>query len=142
MTLSNSEKRYLLDTNILSNLVRQPQGIIARHISSVGESNVCTSIIVAAELRYGAAKRASERLTRQLETILALLDVIPFDAPADPAYGQLRATLERRGYTIGANDLLVAAQAQTLGCTLVTDNVPEFAHIPNLKIENWLRDPR
>ena len=60
--------RYLLDTNIVSDLVRRPQGRIAQHIREVGEAQVCTSVIVAAELRYGAAKKGSQRLTGQLES--------------------------------------------------------------------------
>ncbi len=86
--------RYLLDTNVISDLVRKPQGRIVQHIREVGEAQVCTSIIVAAELRYGATKRGSPRLTAQLEAVLGALDVLPFDTPADTAYGSLRARLE------------------------------------------------
>ena len=77
--------RYLLDTNIVSDLVRNPQGRIAEHIHKVGEAQLCTSIIVAAELRYGAAKKKSPRLTAQLEAVLGGLDVLAFEAPADAA---------------------------------------------------------
>lgn len=131
--------RYLLDTNIVSDLVRHPQGRIAEHIRKVGEAQVCTSIIAAAELRYGAAKKGSRRLTAQLETVLGALDVVPFEAPADAAYGLIRARLEQCGTPIGANDLLIAAQALALGCTIVTDNEAEFARIDGLPRENWLR---
>ena len=79
--------RYLLDTNIVSDLIRNPQGRVARHIREVGEAQVCTSIIVAAELRYGATKKGSPRLTAQLEAVLGALDVLPFNAPVDTAYG-------------------------------------------------------
>ena len=82
--------RYLLDTNVLSDLVRNPQGKVARRIRKVGEAQVCTSIIVTAELRYGAAKRGSPRLSAQLEAVLGALEVLPFEAPADAAYGILR----------------------------------------------------
>ena len=61
--------RYLLDTNILSHLVREPAGIVARRIAAVGEAKVCTSLVVACELRFGAAKKGSPRLTAQLEAI-------------------------------------------------------------------------
>ncbi len=132
-------KRYLLDTNVVSDLVRTPQGRVARRIARVGEDRVCTSIIVAAELRYGAAKRGSDRLTTQLQAVLAALDVVPFEAPADETYGSLRARLEREGRPIGGNDLLIAAQAVTLGCTLVTDNEREFGRISEVRLENWLR---
>jgi tRNA(fMet)-specific endonuclease VapC len=135
--------RYLLDTNIVSDLVRNPQGKVAQRIRKVGEAQVCTSIIVAAELRYGAAKKGSPRLSAQMEAVLGALAVLPFETPADATYGRLRTRLEQAGKPIGANDLLVAAQALALGCTIVTDNEKEFAHVRNLPRENWRRqEPR
>ena len=131
--------RYLLDTNIVSDLVRRPQGRTSQRIREVGEAQVCTSIIVAAELRYGAAKRGAPRLSAQLEAVLGALDVLPFEAPADAIYGRLRSGLERIGRSIGGNDLLIAAHAMTLGYAIVTDNEREFARIDNLPCENWLR---
>jgi tRNA(fMet)-specific endonuclease VapC len=131
--------RYLLDTNVVSDLVRSPQGLVARRIEEVGEAAVCTSVIVAAELRVGAARRASARLTAQVEAVLAALDVLPLEVPADAWYGTLRARLERTGQPIGGNDLLIAAHALTLGYVLVTDNEREFVRVADLRIENWLR---
>jgi len=131
--------RYLLDTNIVSDLVRNPQGRVGQHIRKIGEAQVCTSIIVAAELRYGAAKKQSARLTAQLQAVLGALEVLPLEAPADTTYGALRARLEKAGRPIGANDLLIAAQALALGYTIVTDNEKEFAQIKDLPRENWLR---
>lgn len=130
---------YLLDTNIVSDLIRHPQGRVAEQIRAVGETNVCTSSIVAAELRYGATQKASSRLSAQLEAVLAVLELLPFEAPADVAYGELRARLERLGKPIGGNDLLIAAQAVALGYTLVTDNESEFRRIEELSWQNWLR---
>jgi tRNA(fMet)-specific endonuclease VapC len=132
-------KRFLLDTNILSDLVRNPQGRVAERISEVGEDTVCTSIIVAAELRFGAAKKGSERLTNQVERILCVIDIQPFDAPADDAYAQLRAQLEAAGAPIGGNDMLIAAHALATNCAVVTDNEREFCRIAGLTVENWLR---
>jgi tRNA(fMet)-specific endonuclease VapC len=131
--------RYLLDTNTVSDLIRNPQGRVATYIKKVGEERVCTSIIVAAELRYGATKKASARLTNQLEAVLGVLEVVPFEARADATYGLVRTRLEQAGRPIGGNDLLLAAQAITLGYTLVTDNEREFARIEGLSRENWLR---
>jgi tRNA(fMet)-specific endonuclease VapC len=131
--------RHPLDTNVVSDLVRNPQGRVAEHIRKVGEAQVCTSIIVAAELRYGAAKNGSPRLARQLEAVLGALDVLPFAAPADTAYGEIRTRLEQVGRPIGGNDLLIAAQAMALGHTIVTDNEAEFGRIEGLRRENWLR---
>ena len=132
--------RYLLDTNVVSDLVRNPQGRVAQRIRTVGEAEVCTSIIVAAELRYGAAKSGSPRLAAQLDAVLGALDVVPFEAPADVVYGRLRARLEQAGRPIGGNDLIIAAQAVALSCAIVTDNMREFARIDELSCENWLRD--
>lgn len=131
---------YLLDTNVVSDLVRHPRGRAAGRVADVGEETVCTSVIVAAELRYGAAKRGSPRLSAQLEAVLGALDVLPLEPPADRVYGELRARLEQEGRLIGPNDLLIAAQALALGCTLVTDNEREFSRVDGLPIENWLRD--
>jgi tRNA(fMet)-specific endonuclease VapC len=131
--------RYLLDTNIVSDLIRNPQGRVTEHIRQVGEAQVCTSIIVAAELRYGAAKKGSPRLTTQLEAVLGALDVLPFEAPADATYGLIRTRLEQAGTPIGGNDLLIAAQTITLGYTIVTDNEREFARVEGLPRENWIR---
>lgn len=131
--------RYLLDTNAVSDLVRNPAGEITRRIAGIGSGQVCTSIVVAAELRFGAIKRGSQRLLNQLEIVLAPLDVLPLEAPADRIYGELRTELERTGRLIGANDMLIAAHVLTLGCTLVTANEREFSRVPGLKIENWLR---
>jgi tRNA(fMet)-specific endonuclease VapC len=131
--------RYLLDTNILSDLIRNPQGAVVANIRRVGEASVCTSVIVTAELRFGAEKKGSARLARQLEAVLNVLEILPFEPPADAAYATIRARLERSGRPIGGNDLLIAAQAIALGCTLVTDNDAEFARIEGLKRENWVR---
>ena len=131
--------RYLLDTNIVSDLVRHPQGRIVDNIRRVGERAVCTSIIVAAELRYGATKKKSPALTTRINALLDALEIVAFEPPADNAYGLLRVQLEDSGKPIGANDLLIAAHALTLGCTLVTDNEKEFARIAALQCENWLR---
>ena len=131
--------RFLLDTNIISDLLRNPRGRVAVRIAAVGEGQVCTSVIVAAELRYGASKKSSTRLSEQLAGYLGALDVLPFEGPADVLYGELRTRLEQSGKPIGANDMLVAAHALALGFTLVTDNEREFSRIEGLAVENWLR---
>ena len=131
--------QYLLDTDILSDVIRNPQGRVADRIAEVGERAVRTSAIVALELRFGAAKLQSARLTEQVEHAHGALEVMPFEVPADAAYGDLRASLEAAGKPIGAKDMLIAAHCLALGCTLVTDNVREFARVEGLSIENWLR---
>lgn len=130
--------RYLLDTNIISDLMRHPQGKAAKRIAKVGEDNICTSIIVAAELRYGCAKSGSKNLLNAVEELLAEMDVLPFDVPADAEYGEIRTGLEAAGRRIGGNDLLIAAHAHAAGAIIVTANVDEFRRIRGLKVENWL----
>jgi tRNA(fMet)-specific endonuclease VapC len=130
--------RFLLDSNILSHLVRRPQGQVAKCIEREGERSICTSIVVAAELRFGARKLGSERLSRQLEAILEAIEVLPLEEPADRHYAGIRWTLEQRGEPIGPNDLLIAAHALALESTLVTANVREFSRVPGLQVANWL----
>jgi tRNA(fMet)-specific endonuclease VapC len=130
---------FLLDTNILSELIRQPDGAVASKIAEVGEDAIATSIIVAGELRYGARRRGSPRLTSKIELLLTLVPVLPLKDDADARYGRLRAELERRGTPIGANAMLIAAHALAIGATLVTDNVRAFERVDGLEIVNWLR---
>jgi tRNA(fMet)-specific endonuclease VapC len=129
---------YLLDTNIVSDLVRHPRvSRVRERIARAGEETVCTSISVAAELRYSAAKSGALRLAAQLQTVLGRLAVLPFEEPADRVYAELRARLERDGLPLAANDLLIAAQALAGSHTLVTAD-EAFARIPELHCENWL----
>lgn len=130
---------YLLDTNILSHLVRQPQGPVADHIADVGEANVLTSVIVACELRYGAAKRGSRKLTRQVEAVLSAMTIRPLESDIERVYASIRVALERKGTPIGAHDMLIAAHARAIDAVCVTDHVAEFRRVPALKIENWLK---
>jgi tRNA(fMet)-specific endonuclease VapC len=128
----------LLDTNIISDLIRNPQGRAARRIAEVGEDNICTSIIVAAELRYGCSKSGAKRLLKAVEDLLSEIPVLPLDVPADAEYGGIRSTLESAGTPIGSNDLLIAAHARAIGATIVTANIAEFARIEGLSVQNWL----
>lgn len=131
---------HLLDTNILSHLIKNPQGQATARLARLGDDAVCTSIIVACELRYGAAKCASTALTQRVEALLERLPVLPLDGETDRHYGDIRATLEHQGQIIGGNDLLIAAHCRALDLTLVTDNLREFQRVPGLRLENWLRD--
>lgn len=127
----------MLDANIVSELIRNPTGHAAQRAREAGDA-VCVSVIVAAELRYGCAKKGSPKLSRKVEDFLSEVPVIPFDAPADREYGGIRAELEAAGRPIGSNDLLIAAHAYTLGATVVTANDGEFRRIRGLNVENWL----
>jgi tRNA(fMet)-specific endonuclease VapC len=139
MTGSSMESlQFLLDTNIVSHLVRHPKGIVRDRIAEFGEQTVCVSLLVAAELRFGALKKNSARLTRQVDTVLSVLPILPLEAPLDVHYAEIRLALETAGCTIGPNDLIIAAHARALGLTLVTHNLTEFSRVPGLLVQNWL----
>lgn len=129
----------MLDTNIVSDLLRNPDGSAARRIADVGPDTICVSIITAAELRYGCARKGSAKLLAHVEAILESVQVLAFDVPADMEYGRIRAELETAGTPIGPNDLLIAAHAYAAGAILVTDNSGEFSRVRGLRVENWIR---
>jgi tRNA(fMet)-specific endonuclease VapC len=129
---------YLLHTNIISDLIRNPFGSAARRIEELGAKQIYTSIVVAAELRYGCAKKRSAKLLAKVNALLETIPVLPLDLPADARHAAIRAGQEAAGQTIGSNDLLIAAHALALQLTLVTGNSREFSRIPGLSVENWL----
>lgn len=131
----------MLDTNIVSDLVRNPHGSVTQNIVRVGADAVCVSIITAAELRYGCARKGSAKLLANVEAILGSIQVLALDVPADAEYGGIRAELEAAGKPIGPNDLLIASHAYTLGAVLVTANTGEFTRIRGLEVEYWLDPP-
>ncbi len=130
--------RYLLDTNIISELIKKPQGTVAQKIIAIGDDKICTSIIVASEINFGVKKRQSKKLSQQVDAILSAIEILPYQAPADTHYAKLRASLEKAGTPIGPNDMLIAAHALSLDLTLVTANEREFLRVDGLKVENWL----
>lgn len=130
--------RYLLDTDAVSSLIREPKGSTTFHLARQGVDAVCTSIVVAGELRFGARTSGSERLASRVEAILVAIPVLPLDAPADRHYGDIRDALRREGTPIGPNDLWIAAHARSRDLTIVTGNDREFLRVPGLRVENWL----
>ncbi len=134
-----SHQGYLLDTNIMSALARNPTGLIARRIAEVGVEKIAVSIVVACEIRFGVAKGVSKRLAERLDALLSEIEPLPMERPVDEHYAEIRAALENAGTPIGPNDLLIAAHARALDFVLVTDNEREFGRVPGLAVENWLR---
>jgi tRNA(fMet)-specific endonuclease VapC len=130
--------RYLLDTNVLSDLLRHPQGPAALRLTEVGEDQVATSIICAGELRFGAIRKGSARLAAQVAALLDSIEVLPLEESASSVYGEIRTALERAGRPIGSNDLWIAAQSLALDLTLVTANENEFRRVERLRVENWM----
>lgn len=133
-----NDAQYLLDTNIVSDMVRHPQGRVVRRIAAAGAEHIVISIVVACELRFGAMKSQAPRLAQHLDQILGHIRILPLESPVEEHYADIRCALERAGTPIGPNDLLIAAHARALGMTLITGNVGEFGRVPGLVVENWL----
>lgn len=129
---------YLLDTNIISDLIKHPQGKCYSKINEVGKDQICTSVIVACELKFGVAKKNSPRLQEKVNLILRVLPILPLTSEIEQYYAEIRNHLEKQGTPIGPNDLLIAAHALSLDLTIVTNNVREFTLVPQLRCENWL----
>jgi tRNA(fMet)-specific endonuclease VapC len=129
--------KYLLDTNIVSEIIKKPNGAVARKLRRKKAGSVGINTIVAAELHYGAKLKGSDLLTAKINKALITLE--PLDLPIGIAkiYGETRATLANAGTPIGPNDLLIAAHALHQKLILVTRNEDEFKRIPGLKLENW-----
>lgn len=132
---------WMLDTNTLSDLIRNPRGAIVQRLTETDSDAICTSIVVACELRYGAKRKGSAALTGRVEQLLASLTVLPLDGPADEHCADIRATLESVGMPIGGHDLFIAAHARSRNIALVTHNVREFERVPGLRVEDWLTGP-
>ena len=129
--------QYMLDTNVLSSLIREPHGLVAGRVRGVGERYLCCSIVVAGEIQFGVENLGSSQLRKKVEDLLAVIDVLPLSSPAERNYAELRSHLKRLGTPIGANDLWIAAHALSTGLTLVTANIGEFQRVPGLSVENW-----
>jgi tRNA(fMet)-specific endonuclease VapC len=130
--------RYLLDTNVCVDFLRGRHPSVAAHMRDSSPDDLCTSSIVAAELRYGAdrSRRPGENHAA-LERLFAGLQTVDFDLEAASAYGRLRSKLEASGGSIGPNDMLIAAHALSLGVVLVTDNEREMSRVAGLIVVNW-----
>jgi len=135
-----SEARYMLDTNMASDMIRFPAGKVVKRLADLGTSQCCVSALVASELRYGAKKKAAPRLTQLVEDLLDRLIVLPYEDVSTRHYAQIRTDLARKGALIGPVDLFIAAHARSLDLILVTNNVREFSRVDGLKVENWLEE--
>ena len=139
-----SGKLYLLDTNIVSHMMREPAGRAMQRVRTLltadDGSQLCTSVVVACELLFGIQSIASPRWRARYADAMTMLAVMPLDETLCEPYAQVRASLERAGTPIGPNDCLIAAHALALGATLVSADA-EFARVAGLKLENWLIEP-
>ena len=130
--------KYLLDTNICIYLINERPRKVLTHFKRHSLGDIGISSITASELAFGVAKSASSKNSAALEAFLLALNVVDYDAGAAMIYGDIRATLEKQGKTIGPLDMLIAASALSRQLILVTNNEKEFRRISKLKVENWL----
>ena len=128
---------YLLDTNIISNAMRQPLGKAADRMRPFLSGELSTSVVVQAEVRFGYTKSGVLRQKVAAEAILQHLRVEDWCAPADLAYASIRSELEKIGSSMGQMDMLIAAHALVLDAVVVTDD-RAFLRVSGLKVENWL----
>ena len=139
MTVENT---YLLDTNILSDMMRNPSGVAAQRFQKLAQSapnvKLCTSVVVQCELLFGLRRRTHPRWQTHYEKLLESVELLPLNSAVVPSYASLRSLLESTGTPIGPNDTLIAAHALTIDAILVTADA-EFLRIPGLQVENWLR---
>ncbi len=130
---------YLLDTNIVIAAMKGAAPVVSR-LETLPSSALILSAIVLAELEHGAEKSLRKESNQaHLRCIASRLTPVSFDSAASRWYGVIRTDLEKRGQLIGPNDLLIAAQALSMGAVLVTDNTGEFSRVAGLTVENWLR---
>ena len=142
MAVSNTANRWLLDTNILSAIIKNPTGSAAKKAMAIARaqpSQLVTSVVVECELAFGAHRIGSTVLVEKISQLLQLIAPQPFSQDGVGHYANIRTQLEKSGTPIGPNDTFIAAHALALGATLVTDNEAEFRRVPGLQVENWLR---
>jgi len=129
--------RRTLDTNICSYILRRHPASMIERFADLDRGQLWLSAIVAAELRFGAAKLASDRFAASVEAWLAGFEVRPWPTEASLPYAKVRVALERCGQPIGGMDLLIAAHAIAEDSVVVTNNAREFRRVPNLAVEEW-----
>ena len=130
--------KYMLDTNIIAYAVNRRIPRVVEEIREHLPEGLCISAVTMAELEFGICNSSRPEQNRlALMLFLSPIEVLPFDGLAAAHYGTIRADLKRRGEPIGANDLLIAAHARSLGLTLVSNNLKEFNKVEGLFTENW-----
>jgi tRNA(fMet)-specific endonuclease VapC len=128
----------LLDTNVCIYLIREKPRSILERFNELAVGDIGISVITLAELEYGVSKSSKPAKNKAaLDQFVTPLEVGAFDRSATAVYGKLRATLEKKGQSIGSMDLLIAAHALSLNVRLVTHNVREFSRVPGLRVETW-----
>jgi tRNA(fMet)-specific endonuclease VapC len=130
--------RYMLDTDTCSYIMKRSHDAVLKRLAKVPVSDVCISVITKSELLFGVEVSPKRRQDEAaLDALVRYLEVLDFPDDASLHYAKIRADLKARGALIGANDLLIAAHARSLGLTLITNNTREFGRVRGLAIENW-----
>jgi tRNA(fMet)-specific endonuclease VapC len=132
--------KYLLDTNIISNLLRRnPSPNLIHHMSEIAPTERAICTITLAELLYGALRvPEAQKYILPINQIAKSMQVFAFDEKAARRYAEIRADLTQRGQPIGDAATQVASMALARKLILVTHNVRHFARIPQLTVENWI----
>lgn len=128
--------RYMLDTDTCSFVIRGGNEKLRKRVQR-NAGRLCVSAISVAELRFGARKKGSARITDAVEFFLELVDVVPWGEEAAGRYAEIRAVLESAGTPIGNMDTLIAASALADGCVIVTHNTDHFGRVLGLSIQDW-----
>jgi len=128
---------YILDTNIVSFHIRRSSAALERRLRRTPAARVALSVVTEMELRYGLARNPRLRIAPLVEEFLAGLTVLPLTSDVARVYGRIRAGLERAGTPVGPLDLMIAAHAVALRCTLVTNNAGELERVPGLRCVDW-----
>ena len=134
-----SERRFMLDTDSVSFVLRG-EGAVGTRLTTHAPSEVCLSAMSLSELRFGADKRRAKRLHKLIDTFIATIEVVSFDAAAATMFGRVCAALRSKGTPIGILDTLIAAHAMSLNLTLVTNNTKHFKQVQGLKAQNWFHE--
>lgn len=135
--------KYMLDTNICIYAIKNKPECVFRRVLDNIQKGLCISVITFAELTYGIAKSDfPEKNRKSLSKLLAYVNILSFDEAAAEEYGEICASLKKKGTSIGVMDMLIAAHAKTRDCVLVTNNVKEFERVNGLVIENWTEEQR
>ena len=131
--------RYMLDTNICIYVIKHKPETVFQKLQNINPEDVCISSVTYAELVHGVEKSAAVEKNRlALSMLLANIEILDFNVDAADCYGKIRAALEKKGTPIGPLDMMIAAHAQSLGYTVVTNNMKEFSRVSALQIENWV----
>lgn len=132
--------RYMLDTDTCIFITRKSEPALLARIESVPLAQQCISVVTLAELLYGVQLSSKKKVNQQVVDLFAQhVEVLEWTPEAAKHYAEIRADLKKKGKQLGANDLMIAAHARSMGAVVVTNNVKDFGRVKGLRVENWVR---